>query len=131
MVITTCKHCGAKLKVDDARLGNSAREFKCPICRNTFSVDLPKTSPVITRPIAPNSATAPARPAKPSAPSVPSTGAFPIAGHSSPAAVAAVAAEVETEARPVAARTHYLQKIKLFSALSYEECLMVEGRPKP
>jgi type IV pilus assembly protein PilB len=43
----------------------------------------------------------------------------------------AIAAEAEPEARPVSPLTHYLQQIKLFSALSYEECLMVENRLKP
>ncbi len=43
---------------------------------------------------------------------------------------AAVATEPEPEAKTLPARSHYLHKIKLFSALSYEECQAVEGRLK-
>jgi len=43
----------------------------------------------------------------------------------------ATAVAAEPEAPTLDPRTHYLQQIKLFSALSYEECLMVESRLKP
>jgi len=135
-MITYCKHCGAKLKVDDARLGNSPREFKCPVCHNTFTVEPPRPAPVNNRPVAPpagatSSSLRPFKPASPSSTGIGVLQSSPVRPTERTMVAMAVAPELEAAAPPAVSRTHYLQKIKLFSALSYDECLMVESRLKP
>ncbi len=142
-MIIYCKHCGAALKVDDARMPSTTFRVKCHQCHNLLTVEPPKAAPVIaaepvtpipTPPASPPHGTAPhAAPPLPAAP----RGGVPAgpAPRSSEATRTTVMTAVATEAppRPAAApsRIHYLQKIRMFSALSYEECLIVESRLKP
>jgi type IV pilus assembly protein PilB len=69
------------------------------------------------------------------APPAPAAGPPPAAARPAESARAtvmtAVAPELEVRPLPIPGRTHYLQKIRMFSALSYEECLMVESRLRP
>lgn len=120
-MVIYCQHCGTALKVDDARMPSTTFRVKCHQCHNVLTVEPPKP---VAAPAAP-------RPAA-SAPRAPAAGT-PSGPARSPekTAVTAVAAEVEVEARPAPSRAHYLQKIKLFSVLSYEESVMVESRLKP
>ncbi len=150
-MIINCKHCGAALRVDDARLPSTTFRVKCLKCQNVLSVEPPKakapSAPAPSQSVV--SAPRPATPAPP--PAVPAApAAAPVRASAPAAAPAAVQASERATAtavatpepppapapapapsRPFPAATHYLQKIKLFSVLSYEECLMVESRLKP
>jgi type IV pilus assembly protein PilB len=127
-MIITCKHCGAALKVDDAKMPSTAFRVKCRQCQNLLTVEPPKAAagplPVTPIPVEPMPRAAAA--GKP----VAGAARPQAAGRLGPKSSAAVATEPEPEAKPLAARSHYLQKIKLFSALSYEECRALEGRLK-
>jgi len=127
-MIITCKHCGAALKVDDSKMPSTAFRVKCRQCQNLLTVEPPKAAagPLPVTPIPIESAPRAAAGIKPTA----AAGRPQAAGRLAPKSSAAVATEPEPEAKPLAARSHYLQKIKLFSALSYEECRAIEGRLK-
>jgi type IV pilus assembly protein PilB len=127
-MIITCKHCGAALKVDDAKMPSKTFRVKCRQCQNLLTVEPPKTAAAGPHPVTPIPVEPTARPAaggKPAGPGRPQP-----TGRLGAKSSAAVATEPEPEAKPFPARSHYLQKIKLFSALSYEECLAVESRLK-
>ncbi len=123
-MIITCKHCGTALKVDDAKLPPTTFRVKCRQCKNVLTVEPAKAAgaPHPVNPI-------PVQPASRSAVATPAAGPQ-AAGRPGSRSGAAVATAPEPEAKPFPARSHYLQKIKLFSALSYEECLAVESRLK-
>ena len=122
-----CQHCGAVLKLDESRMRGGPVRVKCPKCQNLLTVEPPKPAAPAARPAPPAAAPAPPRPSASAAPPA----APRVASRPAEKAVAAVvAAEIEVEPRPAPRRTHYLQKIKIFSALSYEECVMVESRLK-
>ena len=127
-MIITCKHCGAALKVDDAKMPSTAFRVKCRQCQNLLTVEPPKAAagphPVTPIPVEPMPRSATGE--KP----VATAGRPQASGRLGPKSSAAVATEPEPEAKPLAPRSHYLQKIKLFSALSYEECRALEGRLK-
>ncbi len=130
-MVIYCRHCGSKLKIDDTRLGSTPRELKCPICHNPFTIEPLKRGAADARLMTPTPAAGPPRSVPATAPQVVAVSALPVPGRPAERAAAAVGTEVEAEARPVGPRTHYLQKIRLFSPLSYQECLMVESRLKP
>jgi type IV pilus assembly protein PilB len=106
-MVIRCKHCGAASKVDDAKLPATTFRIRCHKCQKVLTVEPPK-------------AAAPAEPAP--APTGPPSVSRPAAGP-----VAAAMAPTP-EPPPLPPRTHYLQKIDLFSGLSYDECLAVEGK---
>jgi type IV pilus assembly protein PilB len=130
-MIIYCQHCGAKLAVDDSRVPATAFRVKCHQCHNVLTVEPPKATVVPARPMTPMAAAPPAPPKPgPKGPAPGSAaGARPI--ERTAVAVATAPAEPIVDTRPQPARTHYLQKIRLFSVLSYDECLMVESRLKP
>ncbi len=127
-MVIYCQHCGVALKVDDARVGAGSLRVRCHQCHNVLTIEPPKPSAPAARPLASSPAAGPSR--SPVAPAPVATGGPARAGAQA-AATTVVAAAPEVEARPAVSRTHYLQKIKLFSPLSYDECLMVESRLKP
>jgi type IV pilus assembly protein PilB len=150
-MVIYCKHCGAALRVDDARMPATAFRVKCHQCHNLLTVEPPKAGAPVAHPVtpiaissAPHPAGAPAA-APPSsspapshaAPQPPAAARRPAPPAARPAAQATATATVVAPpppARPAApqpVRTHYLQKIRLFRPLSYDECLMVESRLKP
>ena len=145
-MIIYCKHCGAALRVDDARMPTTTFRVKCHQCHNLLTVEPPKVTVPVVHPVTPIPVAAPPRPAgspaatvthvqahmPPSAPATAHVATAPPTARAQERAVAATAVqEAPAQPRPFPARTHYLQKIKLFSPLSYEECLMVESRLKP
>ena len=137
-MIIYCKHCGAALKVDDARLPATTFRVKCHQCHNVLTVEPPKpitVEPLPMTPIpvapSPSPARSPAATAtRAPAPSV-RQGAERPAESSRVAVMTAVETEVERRPAPPTRGTHYLQKIRLFSALSFDECRIVESRLKP
>ncbi len=133
-MIIFCQHCGAKLAVEDSRVPATAFRVKCHQCHNVLTVEPPKAMVTPARPITPM-ATAPPKPApKPSGPATARSQAAERAGAGTAVATAvAVAATPEpiVDTHPQPTRTHYLQKIRLFSVLSYDECLTIEARLKP
>jgi type IV pilus assembly protein PilB len=127
-MVIYCKHCGAALRVDEARMPATTFRVKCHQCHNLLTVEPPRPQSKGARNVTPIPVTPiPTAPAEDAAP--PASGGAPARAANRKAA--AVSAPPEPEPRPSAARTHYLQKIKLFSALSYEECVAVESRLKP
>jgi type IV pilus assembly protein PilB len=123
-MVIYCQHCGSALQVDDAKVPKTVFRVKCSKCQNLLMVEPPKSRAQSARP-----ATAiPATPAGEKAAKAAAKAATEAAAEK--AAAAAVAAPPEPKAEPLP-RTHYLQKIQLFSALSYDECLAVESRLKP
>ena len=129
-MVIHCKHCGAASKVDDARMPAGPFRIKCYQCQNILTIEPPKPGGVAARlgsslPLEP--------PPRPSGRPITVTGSlrppqWPTAVKEAPTAVI-VAPEVESH--PVTDRTHYLQKIDLLSALSYDECQVVESKLKP
>jgi type IV pilus assembly protein PilB len=142
-MVIYCKHCGAALRVDDARMPATTFRVKCHQCHNLLTVEPPKATPVVqsepvaaqpTPPAPPHRAPAPAATLTNVPPPVPAPA--PAAAPSpTPAPAARTAVATAVQAPPVAPapaplRTHYLQKLKLFSPLSFDECLLVESRLK-
>ena len=137
-MVIYCKHCGATLKVDDARMPSTTFRVKCHQCRNLLTVEPPKgtpTEPHLVTPI-PVAQSAPRPPAAATVPPPAAPRAMaPSAARPAESTPTAVLAAVESEADPLPAlapaRTHYLQKLRLFGALSDDECRIVESRLKP
>jgi type IV pilus assembly protein PilB len=127
-MVIHCKHCGAASKVDDAKMPTVPFRIKCHQCQNILTIEPPKSvggaRPGPSLPLEP--------PPRPSGRPITVTGSLrppqrPTAVKEASTAVI-VAPEVETQ--PLAERAHYLQKIDLFSALSYEECQVIESKLK-
>jgi len=115
-MVIHCKHCGAVSKVDDAKMPSTTFRIKCHKCQNILTVEPPKAA-------APGIPTVNATPVEPAPrPAAAKPAAAP---PTEKPAASAVAAAPAAEAPPLPPRTHYLQKIDLFSALSYEDCLAV------
>ena len=129
-MVFSCKHCGAALRVDDARVPKTTFRVRCHQCQNLLTVEPPKPatadSTAATRPappVAPPSAAPPVMQPKPQAAPPP-----PPAAEEKPKFEPAPAAEAAPPKPGAPAdKSHYLQKISLFSSLSYEACAMVEG----
>jgi predicted Zn finger-like uncharacterized protein len=137
-MVIYCKHCGAALRVDDARIPATTFRVKCHRCQNLLTVEPPKPGAPPAKPVTPAAAapTAPPRAApQPPAAAAPAAAPRPASPPARPAAQARTAAAVAPPpprpAVPPPVRTHYLQKIRLFSPLSYDECLMLESLLKP
>ncbi len=121
-MIIYCKHCGTALRVDDARMPTTSFRVKCHQCHNLLTVEPPKPATDSPAPT-PTHATPALQPA---ATLHPTESPRPAAATSAAVATALV----EPESRPAPSRTHYLQKVRMFSALSYDECRIVESRLK-
>jgi type IV pilus assembly protein PilB len=134
-MIIYCKHCGAALKVDDARMPSTTFRVKCHQCHNLLTVEPPKAAipvvPVVPAGRPPALAPAGAGAGRSPAATTPSAGAVAPSSERTGTVATAEVIPTEAEARPAPTRTHYLQKIRLFSALSFNECLIVESRLKP
>jgi type IV pilus assembly protein PilB len=130
-MVVHCKHCGAASKVDDAKMPTTTFRIKCHQCQNILTVEPPKASapppPIRTAtpiPVEP-------LPRPPAGRPITAAGSLrSVARPAEKAVAAAVIVAPEPEAKPAMARTHYLQKIDLFSALSYDECLTIESKLK-
>lgn len=113
-MVIFCKRCGSPVKLENARLADPTYKAKCQQCQR----------PVVLEKLGPASGAG--RP-----PTSDSASAAPRAGVRAPGTTgAAVAPAVEAPAPPPE-RTHYLQKIRLFSGLPYEECRLLESRLRP
>ena len=131
-MVIQCKTCGAVSKVDDAKMPATTFRIKCHQCQTVLTVEPPKPGAGPARVVPSRPIEAPPRPAAPSRPlAVPGSLRPPAArAPEKPAAVATAVAIPEVEAHEVLAHTHYLQKIDLFSAVSYEECEAIERKLK-
>jgi type IV pilus assembly protein PilB len=110
-MVVFCKRCGTPVKLDNARLADLAYAPKCHQCKR----------PVAMETVRPGARGATAVPG----PSAPSMGALPAAK------AASAAARTAEEKAQALDKTHYLQKIRLFSGLPYEECMLIESRFRP
>ncbi|MBZ5515892.1 MAG: zinc-ribbon domain-containing protein [Acidobacteriia bacterium] len=127
-MVIHCKHCGAASKVDDAKMPATPFRIKCHQCQNILTVEPPKAAAVAARP-GPSLPLEP--PPRPSGRPITVTGSLRPMPRPTPAKeVAAVAVVPEVEPQPLVGQAHYLQKIDLFSALSYEECQAIEAKLK-
>ena len=104
--------------------------IKCHQCQNVLLIEPPKAGGVSARP----GSSLPLEP-PPRSSGRPITVTGSLRPPQRPAGVketsAAVIVAPEVESHPAADRTHYLQKIDLFSALSYDECQVIESKLKP
>jgi type IV pilus assembly protein PilB len=126
-MVIHCTHCGATSKVDDAKIPATSFRIRCHKCQQVVMVEPPKAAASAL----PTVAAAAVEPAPPPAEAKPAPAAASsprVAPRAGKAASAVVATVPEAAAPPPPPRTHYLQKIDLFSALSYEECLLVESK---
>jgi type IV pilus assembly protein PilB len=110
-MVVFCKRCGTPVKLDNARLADPAYSVKCPQCQGHVAIASEQ----------PDSASASAG----SGAAVSSVGT-PTA---ETAGTAVARAAEETALAPD--RSHFLQKIRLFSGLPYEECMLIESRIRP
>jgi len=102
-MVVFCKRCGTPVKLENARLTDPAYGVKCQQCQRPVAIETMRLG----------SGGAAHRPE----------------ATASPADAAAVhAAEGRAQALD---RNHYLQKIRLFSGLPFEECLLIESRLRP
>lgn len=128
-MVIYCKHCGAALRVDEARMPATTFRVKCHQCQNLLTVEPPRPQSKSPRVLTPIPVTPlPAASAEESEP--PASGPAVALGPDRKSATL-VSAPPEPELRPSPSRAHDLQKIDLFRALSYEECMAVESRLKP
>ena len=110
-MVIFCKRCGTPVKLDNAQLSDPTYSVKCQQCQRPVAAEPSWHSRGETR-AATSGAVAAASPAAPSA----------AGAHS----VAVAAAKEHQSSAPD--RTHFLQKVRLFSALPVEECLLIESR---
>jgi type IV pilus assembly protein PilB len=110
-MVVFCKHCGTPVKLENARLADPTYKAKCQQCQRPVAIETLGPASGASRP-----------PASDSAAGAPRAG-VPVRGTTG--ATAAPAAEVPA---PPPERTHYLQKIRLFRGLPYEECRLLESR---
>ena len=110
-MVVFCKRCGTPVKLDNARLTDPAYSAKCQQCQRVVAMDTVRAS-------APKAVAAPGTVAPAASTSAaPGTGTAP-----------APAAEEHAQTQD---KSHYLQKIRLFSGLPYDECLLIESRLRP
>ena len=110
-MVLFCKRCGTPVKLDNARLADPAYSVKCQQCQAPVAIEIEQRG----------SGSAPAG----TWPAVSSAGT-PTAGTAGTAVALAAG-----ENAPAPDRSHYLQKIRLFSGLPYEECMLIESRIRP
>jgi len=104
VMVILCKRCGSPVKMDNSRLLDPAYSAKCQKCQRTVVLDT----------------------ARPSARTTVS-GPILTATLAETAVTAGIATADAAEDQDLG-RTHYLQKIRLFSGLPYEECELIESR---
>jgi len=107
-MVIFCKHCGSPVKLENARLADLTYKVKCQQCRRAVALEPLRPPPGTARPTASDSPSA-----------APGPGA------------AAAAPPAMDPAAPPSERSHYLQKIRLFRDLPYEECLLLESHLRP
>ena len=105
-MVVFCKRCGTPVKLDNARLADPAYSVKCQQCQRPVAIDT----------------------VRPGAAPHPGPGRRSPAGTPAAGTAGAAAARAAEEHAQALDRTHYLQKIRLFSGLPYEECLLIESR---
>jgi type IV pilus assembly protein PilB len=110
-MVVFCKHCGSAVKLENARLADPTYKAKCQQCQRPVALETLGPASGAKRPTASDSV-----------PPVPRAGA---PARATTGAAAAPAAEAPA---PSPERTHYLQKIRLFRGLPYEECRLLESR---
>lgn len=110
-MVVFCKRCGSPVKLDNARLGDPAYTAKCQQCQRPVPMETlrPPTAGHAAPPVA---------------------GPSP-AGAAAMATAFAATAHTAEDISAAQDRNHYLQKIRLFSGLPYEECLLLESRLRP
>jgi type IV pilus assembly protein PilB len=103
-MVVFCKRCGSPVRLDNARLADPAYNARCQQGKRPVAMD--EVRPGARR------ASPPRSPAE------------------SPAAESGrtVVARAKEERAQALDRNHYLQKIRLFSGLPYEDCLLIESR---
>ena len=106
-MVVFCKRCGTPVKLDNARLADPAYAPKCQQCKRPVAMET-------------------VRPGNRSA----SSAGVAVANTPSVAKVNAASLAAEERAQALD-KTHYLQKIRLFSGLPYEECMQIESRLRP
>lgn len=107
-MVVFCKRCGSPVKLDNARLADPAYSMKCQQCQRPVALDT-------VRPRARSAAPGPGV-------------TTPPVGTSGARTSETGGAEERAQALD---KNHYLQKIRLFSGLPYEECVLIEGRMRP
>ncbi len=107
-MVVFCKRCGSPVKLENARLADPAYSVKCQQCQRPVAMDT----------LRPGARSAAQRPGVTTSPA-----GLPAAGTTG--IDAARAAEASAQALD---RNHYLQKIRLFSGLPYDECKLIESR---
>ena len=103
-MVVFCKRCGTPVKLDNARLTDPAYSVKCQQCQRPVAIDTMRQG---------------------------GGRAAPAAGATASAAPATALARAAEEHAQALDRNHYLQKIRLFSGLPYEECLLIESHIRP
>ena len=110
-MVVFCKRCGTPVKLDNARLADLAYAPKCHQCKRPVAMETVRPSArsnsVVHGTVAPSMGTSPA------------------------AKAASATARTAEEKAQALDKTHYLQKIRLFSGLPYEECMLIESRFRP
>lgn len=107
-MVVFCKRCGSPVRLENARLTDPSYNVKCQQCQRAVAMDT-------IRPVCPGATPGGGATASPS-------GTPAVAGTA--AAAEAHAAEDHASAPD---KSHYLQKIRLFSGLPYEECRLIES----
>jgi type IV pilus assembly protein PilB len=102
-MVVFCKRCGTPVKLDNARLSDPAYSVACQQCQRPVAIDSVR----------------------------PGGGAAHGAAAAASPAGATAGARAAGEPAHAPDRTHYLQKIRLFSGLPYEECKLLESRLRP
>jgi len=110
-MVVFCKRCGTPVKLDNAKLADPAYAPKCQQCKRPVAMETVRPGP---RTPVPN----------------PGTATPPAIATAAGTAVTAAAQNAEERAQALD-KTHYLQKIRLFSGLPYEECMLIESRLRP
>ncbi len=131
-MVIQCKKCGAVSKVEDAKMPTSTFRIKCHQCQNFLTIEPPRIGASGVRSVPPLTIEPPPRPAAPSRP-LTITGSLRAAAPALERPLATAAAVIiapEVEPQPFPSRSHYLQKIDLFSALSFEECEVIDKKLK-
>ncbi len=103
-MVVFCKRCGTPVKLDNARLGDAAYAPKCQQCKRPVAMET----------------------VRPGGRSGGSAGT-PVGSTASTVKLNAASRAAEERAQALD-KTHYLQDIRLFSGLPYEECTQIESR---
>jgi len=107
-MVVFCKRCGSPVKLENARLADPAYTMKCQQCQRPVAMDA-------------------LRPGARSAAHRPGATALP-AGIPAAETIGTAEARAAEESAQALDRNHYLQRIRLFSGLPYDECKLIESR---